>query len=337
MDNLAREKCTRFDREAVYPANRSILEYWLSLRRDDALPLRTDFDLRHVPQSLSKLSLMQVWPKEHLVCRLSGTAVVRMIGRDLTGCDIIANTAPEFRRERMARYVNCMDGFIHRSVRTLQGASGDPGPQRMSYSSLRRYSRRRLSAGPAGGRLVRCARRSARIGRECVRRTRALRISGHLKHETACWMVFGTEGLDCVSRLLAEFFMRKGSSGVAVAVLALCLTGCGSGQPKHREPPEPPKHPATAMLLPYAAPDGTLTRAQMEAGLHRDFNKADLNHNGCLDDKEVRAINQQRWTQDASTASPLIDFKQNGCFDFDEYAATRVPCSISSIVRARAS
>jgi hypothetical protein len=126
MDNLAREQCRRFDREAVYPANRSILEYWLSLRRDDALPLRTDFDLRHVPQSLSKLSLIQIWPEERLVCRLSGTALVRMIGRDLTGCDIIANTAPEFRRERMARYVNCMDGFIHRSVRTLQGVSGDP-------------------------------------------------------------------------------------------------------------------------------------------------------------------------------------------------------------------
>ena len=116
--------------------------------------------------------------------------------------------------------------------------------------------------------------------------------------------------------------MRKGSSGVAVAVLALCLVGCASGPPKRREPPEPPKHPPTAMLLPYAAPDGTLTRAQMEAGLHRDFAKADVNHNGCLDDKEVRTINQQRWTQDASTASPLIDFKQNGCFDFDEYAAT---------------
>ena len=125
MDNLAREQCRRFDREAVYPANRSILEYWLSLRRDDGLPLRTDFDLRHVP-SLSKLSLIQIWPEERLVCRLSGTALVRMIGRDLTGCDILANTAPEFRRERMARYVNCMDGFIHRSVRTLQGASGDP-------------------------------------------------------------------------------------------------------------------------------------------------------------------------------------------------------------------
>jgi hypothetical protein len=116
--------------------------------------------------------------------------------------------------------------------------------------------------------------------------------------------------------------MEKGWSGVAVAVLALCLVGCASKPARPRTPPEPPKHPMTAMLIPYAAPDGTLTRAQMEAGLHRDFTKADVNHNGCLDDKEVRAINQQRWTQDASTASPLIDFKQNGCFDFDEYAAT---------------
>lgn len=116
--------------------------------------------------------------------------------------------------------------------------------------------------------------------------------------------------------------MRKSSFGVAVAVLALCLAGCGSKPERPRSPPEPPKHPATAMLLAYAAPDGTLTRAQMEAGLHRDFDKADVNHNGCLDDKEVRAINQQRWTRDASTASPLIDFKQNGCFDYDEYAAT---------------
>ena len=102
MDNLAREQCKRFDREAVYPANRSILEYWLSLHRDGALPLRADFDPRHIRQSLSKLMLIQVWPRERVVGRLAGTGIVRMIGRDLTGCDIIANTAPEFRRERAA-------------------------------------------------------------------------------------------------------------------------------------------------------------------------------------------------------------------------------------------
>jgi hypothetical protein len=116
--------------------------------------------------------------------------------------------------------------------------------------------------------------------------------------------------------------MGKKSAGAAAIFLMLCLTGCASSPPKKREAPEPPKHPMTAMLLPYAAPDGTLTRAQMEAGLKRDFAKVDVNHNGCLDSDEVRAINADRWKEGGSTASPLIDFKQNGCFDFDEYAAT---------------
>ena len=126
MDHLSREGCRRFDREAVYPGNRSVLEYWLSLRSGDALPLRANFDPRHIRRSLSKLLVIQVRPEERAVCRLAGTGIVRMMGFDLTGRDIIAHTAPEFQRERMARYMNCIDGFIHRSVRTMQGASGEP-------------------------------------------------------------------------------------------------------------------------------------------------------------------------------------------------------------------
>ena len=75
------------------------------------------------------------------------------------------------------------------------------------------------------------------------------------------------------------------------------------------------------MLLTYAAPDGSLTRVQLVTGLRRDFAKADVDRNGCLNENEVRKINQQRWKDDASSASPLIDFKNNGCLDFDEYAA----------------
>jgi hypothetical protein len=100
----------------------------------------------------------------------------------------------------------------------------------------------------------------------------------------------------------------------------LLLADCSS-TPKRPHTQEAPWRPATAMLLVYAAPDGSLTRAQLDTGLRRDFAKADVNHNGCLSPDEVRAINQQRLKDDESTASPLIDFKNTGCLDFEEYAA----------------
>ena len=76
------------------------------------------------------------------------------------------------------------------------------------------------------------------------------------------------------------------------------------------------------MLDKYADKDGIVTRAAMESGLRADFAKADTNHDGCLEPSEARAVNEERWREDASAASPLIDFEHNGCIDFDEYAAT---------------
>jgi len=128
-------------------------------------------------------------------------------------------------------------------------------------------------------------------------------------------------GLDEAGPQARSFKMRIWSS-VALAVTLLVPAACASGPPKHARAQEAPWHPPTTMLLPYAAADGSLTRGQMEAGLRRDFAKADTQHNGCLDDNQVRTINAQRWKDDASTASPLIDFKNNGCVDFDEFAAT---------------
>lgn len=77
------------------------------------------------------------------------------------------------------------------------------------------------------------------------------------------------------------------------------------------------------MLIKYDANhDGSVTRAEMEAGLRADFAAADVKHTGCLDTDETRAINDQRYAADQSTYSPLVDFKGKGCIDFDEFAAT---------------
>lgn len=105
------------------------------------------------------------------------------------------------------------------------------------------------------------------------------------------------------------------------AMIVLALLGCASPSrgPQHREPEW---HPPVGMLLRYDFNhDGSITRAEMEKGLHEDFTKADSDRDGQLGESEARAINQERWTEDASAASPLVDWTHDGTVDFDEFAA----------------
>jgi hypothetical protein len=111
---------------------------------------------------------------------------------------------------------------------------------------------------------------------------------------------------------------------VGVSLLCLIVAGCGGGRPDfpvsgHHE--EEWHAPVSQLLLKYVGPDGRLTRAQMEAGLRRDFAAADLNHSGVLEADEARAVNQQRWNEDRSAVSPLQDWNGDGVIDFNEYAA----------------
>ena len=118
--------------------------------------------------------------------------------------------------------------------------------------------------------------------------------------------------------------------GATVAVgLAMALAACAyeSHKPRKWNPNGPARsedwHSPVTLLMKYDANhDGTLTRAELEAGLRAEFNAADKDHNGCLNTEEVQAINESRISMDNSAASPLMDWNRDGCVDFREYATT---------------
>ena len=122
--------------------------------------------------------------------------------------------------------------------------------------------------------------------------------------------------------------MGKMAFAAGLAVVAILLAGCAS----HRPPPDGPDgpghreeewHPPVGILLHFDANhDGSITRAEMEAGLKADFAAADTNHDGVLEPDEVAAVNQQRWREDASATSPLVDWNHDGVVDFNEFANT---------------
>jgi Ca2+-binding EF-hand superfamily protein len=112
-------------------------------------------------------------------------------------------------------------------------------------------------------------------------------------------------------------------------MLALGACSLFSGPPKssHWSPYDKPRdenwHSQTSSLLRYDANhDGTLTRKELLDGLHAEFNTYDVNRNNCLGADQVRAINQLRVQQDGSQATPLVDWNQDNCIDFNEFSAT---------------
>jgi Ca2+-binding EF-hand superfamily protein len=118
----------------------------------------------------------------------------------------------------------------------------------------------------------------------------------------------------------------------SLIVLSLLIAaGCG-GQNRRQPPPwmrlaEKPRDenfrggPA-AMLTKYDAnKDGTVTRDELIAGLRADFSGHDTKRNGCLDAEQTAEINQSRVEEDKSTATPLMDWNQDGCINYTEFSA----------------
>jgi len=76
------------------------------------------------------------------------------------------------------------------------------------------------------------------------------------------------------------------------------------------------------MILKYDANhDGTLTRDELIKGLKAEFMLHDSHHNGCLDPEQADTINQARVDADQSTATPVMDWNQDGCIDYTEFSA----------------
>jgi len=105
--------------------------------------------------------------------------------------------------------------------------------------------------------------------------------------------------------------------------LTLALSACADRRDRGPQETDPDFHPTIDLLTKYDANhDGTITRAEMEEGLRKEFDAADTNHDGKLDPDEVAAVNAQRWNEDKSTASTIVDWNQDGFVDFNEFAGT---------------
>jgi len=117
------------------------------------------------------------------------------------------------------------------------------------------------------------------------------------------------------------------TSLVLLATLALVACGGPRQPPPWMRSAEKPRdenyHGGDAgMILKYDANhDGTLTRAELIAGLKAEFAAHDTHHNGCLDAEQARALNQERVDRDQSVATPVMDWNQDGCIDYTEFSA----------------
>ena len=128
----------------------------------------------------------------------------------------------------------------------------------------------------------------------------------------------------------ARFAPHRLSLAAALAC-GLALTACGGGERRQPPPWLRPTEKArdenyhggnAALLLKYDANhDGTVTRDELIRGLKAEFAAHDTHHNACLDAEQAAQINEARVDADQSTATPVVDWNQDGCIDYTEFSA----------------
>ncbi len=96
----------------VSAANRKMVEYWLTLSKDGALPCREAFDPTAASELLRGCGLFDVVPGKSVRCRIAGTVLKLIFGPNVSGQDWLALTAARHRRQRMVRYSAVAQGAI---------------------------------------------------------------------------------------------------------------------------------------------------------------------------------------------------------------------------------
>jgi Ca2+-binding EF-hand superfamily protein len=114
---------------------------------------------------------------------------------------------------------------------------------------------------------------------------------------------------------------------ILFAALALAACSGRTQPPPWMRPAEKPRDENyhggnAALLLKYDANhDRTVTRDELIKGLKAEFAAHDTHRNGCLDAEQAAEINQARVDADQSTATPVVDWNQDGCIDYTEFSA----------------
>jgi hypothetical protein len=109
---------------------------------------------------------------------------------------------------------------------------------------------------------------------------------------------------------------------VLVILIIGLLAGCGD------DPSPLDSYGVPREMIPQAAPllrfgvekDGSLSRSKVLAALKREFDAADINHDGVLNFSELNAVNVLRQKRDGIYASLLVDWNHDGVVDFKEFS-----------------
>lgn len=101
-----------------HPKIRALLTYWRSKLQGRTMPARRDISPFEMPELLPHLFMVDVPASGPMIYRLSGTAVVALMGHDITGRTIGEGMVPAHREEAVTRYARIAaeaKPFFHRA------------------------------------------------------------------------------------------------------------------------------------------------------------------------------------------------------------------------------